>query len=149
MKPATRSNIFKSPALPLLRSLVGDHGFALRLVGNDVWVKPLDRLTDVQRDQIRQQTPALRPLLAIFDDGTQERLAIFKKQFTVAPADSIPAFLFRDNVPYVKGSCFSCSAGLLEIRYGRCQRCSLAWRLAVGVDIPAELAAAVDEARVA
>ena len=44
--------------------------------------------------------------------------------------------------------CFSCGAALPEPRYGRCRRCSLAWRLAVGVPIPAEWAAAYDGARV-
>ena len=76
-------------------------------------------------------------------------MVVFKQQFADAPATQIPAFLFRLDLPYVKGACFSCGVALLEIRYGRCLRCSLAWRLAAGVGIPAELAAAVDEARVA
>ncbi len=148
MKHDTRPGIFDGPALPLLLALE-DQGFDLRLVGGDVWVKPLERLTAAQRDQVRQHGPALRLLLAICDDGTQERVERFKQQFANTPADSIPSFLFRPDVPYVEGGCFSCGTELPESRFGRCARCALAWRLAAGVDIPGELAAAWDEARVA
>ena len=148
MKHDTRPGIFDGPAPPLLLALE-DQGFDLRLVGGDVWVKPLDRLTAAQRDQVRQYGAALRLLLAICDDGTQERVAAFKQQFADTPADSIPSFLFKPDLPYVKAVCFSCGTELPEPRFGRCARCALAWRLVAGVDIPAELAAAVDEARVA
>ena len=104
---------------------------------------------DVKPVSIKADRPSLRLLLAICDDGTQERVARFKQQCADTPDDAIPSFLFKPDLPYVKGLCFSCGTELPEPWFGRCARCALAWRLAAGVDIPGELAAAVDGARVA
>ena len=141
-------NVLTSRAVAVLCDL--EHaGLDLAVVDGRLRVWPVERLSAEHERLIRQNRNELITLVRICDDGTQERVAVFKQQLADAPADQIPAFLFRPDVPYVKGACFSCGTGLLEIRYGRCQRCSLAWRLAVDVGIPSELAAAVDEARVA
>src|ERR1700722_4532381 len=46
------------------------------------------------------------------------------------PVEIIPALLFRADVPYVSGRCFSCGEETGRPAFGRCWRCSLAWRLA-------------------
>ena len=61
--------------------------------------------------------------------------------------EGVPALLFRSGVPYVEGRCFSCGDALQRFRVGRCWRCSLAWRLACRVAMPAPLADALDAAR--
>ena len=58
-----------------------------------------------------------------------------------------PDFVFRRGTPYAKAVCFSCGAVMPEPDYGRCWRCSLAWRMSVGVPIPAALAQAYDESK--
>ncbi len=55
---------------------------------------------------------------------------------------------FRPGVPYVPGSCFSCGDALAALRFGRCWRCSLAWRLAVRLPVPADLAVVLDDVKV-
>ncbi len=68
---------------------------------------------------------------------------------THAPADVVlPTLVFQAGVPYVKARCFSCGDPTGEPGYGRCWRCSLAWRLAAGVPLPAAQAAVYDGARV-
>jgi len=50
-------------------------------------------------------------------------------------------------LPKGQGQCFSCGDALERAGFGRCWRCSLAWRLACRVTMPALLAAALDDAR--
>ena len=44
------------------------------------------------------------------------------------------SFLVCPNLSYQRGTCFSCGNPIGD-RYGRCWRCSLAWRVVVGVPI--------------
>jgi hypothetical protein len=88
-------------------------------------------------------------LLRTCDAGVQDRREVFAKQLTLTPAPRVPMFIFRANVPYRQGTCFSCGDRLSEVRFGRCWRCSLAWRLACRLPMTADLAAALDAARVA
>lgn len=85
----------------------------------------------------------------VVDDGVKTRLDAFRRQFEATLAPAVPAFLFRPGVSYQAGVCFSCGDSLPSPRFGRCWRCSLAWRLACRLPLPAELAAALDAARVA
>ena len=71
-----------------------------------------------------------------------------RAQFDLSPAGRVPALVFRQDVPYVEGRCFSCGDALSVFRVGRCWRCALAWRLAARVAIPVDLAPALDNARV-
>jgi single-stranded-DNA-specific exonuclease len=73
------------------------------------------------------------------------RVAEFRRQ-RVGPG--VPAFVFILNTAYVKGTCFSCADRLHELRFGRCWRCSLAWRLSCRLPIPAILADTLDSAKV-
>ncbi len=141
-------NVLNSPAVAVLCDLE-QAGLDLAVVDGRLRVWPVERLTAEHERLIQQHRDALVILVRICDEGVQERLAAFKRQCADTPADSIPSFLFKPNVPYVKGLCFSCGTELPESRFGRCSRCALAWCLAAGVDTPGELAAAVDEARVA
>jgi hypothetical protein len=76
------------------------------------------------------------------------RRHVFRQQLDSTRAPGIPPFLFCPAVPYQAGLCFSCGVGLQERCFGRCWRCSLAWRLACGVPVPPLLASALDDARV-
>ena len=140
-------DVLDSPAVAVLCDL--EHaGLGLAVVDGRLRVSPVERLTAEREALIRQHRDALVTLVRICDTGVQERLAAFKQQLRGAPDGTMPDFVFRRGIPYTKALCFSCGAELAEPRYGRCWCCSLAWRLAVGVPIPAEQAAVYDGARV-
>ncbi len=144
--PVTQ-NVLNGPAMAVLYDL--EHaGLDLAVVDGRLRVWPVERLTAEHARLIQQYRNALVTLVRICDEGVEARVAAFKQQCANTPADSIPSFLFRPDVPYVKGSCFSCGDPITELRYGRCWRCSLAWRLAAGVPLPAAQAAVYDGARV-
>ena len=139
---------FVSPALPLLLQLEAA-GVRFRLDGDQVLVSPPGALTPEQRQVFQQYQDAVRVLvMVVTDEAVQARRDVFRQQLDATPAPGVPAFLFKPGVPYVKGVCFSCGDSLPELRFGRCWRCSLAWRLACRLPIPRDLAAALDSARV-
>lgn len=141
------TSVFDSPGVPLLLELE-QAGFDFTVRRGELWVNPVDQLTAKQRASIQLYRNELLTLVQCCDEGVQKRLASFKQQLSRAPKQTTPAFVFRQGTPWAKGSCFSCAGPLDEQRYGRCWRCSLAWRMAAGVSIPAEKARAYDEARV-
>lgn len=141
-------DVLSSPALPVLLQL-GAAGVRFRLDGEQVLVSPRGVLTPEQREVFRQHQEALRALVAILSDdgGVQERRDAYAQQLAATPAPQVPAFLFRADVPYVRGVCFSCRDALPAPRFGRCWRCSLAWRLACQLPVPPNVAAVLDSAR--
>lgn len=143
----TSDDVLHSSAVAVLCNLEGT-GLDLAVVNGRLRVWPVDRLTPAHAQLIQQHRDALVTLVRICDAGVQERLASFHHQLAKAPEDSTPAFVFQPGVPYTKGICFSCGAPFPELRYGRCWRCSWAWRMAVGVSIPALFGTAHDTARV-
>ncbi len=146
-KPPT-TDVLDSPAMVVLCGL--EHaGLDLAVVSGRLRVWPVERLTAEHEQLIQQHRNALVTLVQICDEGVQARVARFTHLIGDAPADVVlPALVFQAGVPYVKAQCFSCGDAIGEPRYGRCWRCSLAWRLAAGVSIPAERAAVYDGARV-
>ena len=140
-------NVLDSPAVAVLCGLE-DAGLYLAVVNGRLRVWPAERLTATHEHLIRQYRSELVALVRICDDGIQERLVVYKQQLAKVPKGSTPDFVFQRGTPYAKAVCFSCGAVLPEPHYGRCWRCSLAWRLAVRVPIPAEQTAAYDGARV-
>ncbi len=141
------SNVLKSSAVAVLCDR--EHaGLDLAVVDGRLRVWPVERLTPEHEHLIRLHRNELVALVRICDEGVQERLVAYKQQLAKVPKGSTPDFVFQRGTPYAKAVCFSCGATLLEPQYGRCWRCSLAWRMAVGVPIPAELAVAYDDARV-
>ena len=142
-------DVLASPARPVLLELQAA-GVRFRLEGDQVLVSPRGALTPEHRDLFRQHREAVRALVAISTDaGIVARRDVFAQQLAQTPAPTVPAFIFKPDVPYMQGTCFSCGDGLPELHFGRCGRCSIAWRLACRVPVPAELAAAFDTARVA
>ena len=140
------TDVLNSPAVAVLCGL--EHaGLDLAVVDGRLRVWPVERLTAEHEHLIQIHRDELVTLVRICADGVQERLSVFKKQRLEAPAGTMPAFVFRQT-PYAKGICFSCGSGLSEPQFGRCLSCSLAWRMAAEVPIPAEQAAGYDEARV-
>lgn len=126
-------NVFDDPALAILLDLER-RGFHLRVTGGELFIKPAARVTAEIRARLHQHKPALVMLVDICDDGVQDRVAMFKDLIVTKPIDvMLPALIFRPDTPYVEGVCFSCGDALDTARWGRCWRCSLGWRLAVGV----------------
>ena len=146
MNRAATPNVFDSVALPLLITLQ-EQGFELQVTNGALFIKPVERVTPELRAQLRQHKPALMTLVCVCDQGVQDRVEVFRAQLEADPL-TVGPFLFIAGVPYSKSICFSCGAGLCDAGFGRCWRCSLAWRLAYRLPVPAETAAAHDEAKV-
>ena len=141
------TDVLNSPAIAVLRGLQ-DARLDLAVVDGRLRVWPVERLTAEHEQLIQQHRNELVTLVRICDDGVQERLAAFKAQLRGAPEGTMPDFVYVCGTAYAKGVCFSCGTALATPEYGRCWRCSLAWRMAAGVPIPAIQAAVYDEARV-
>lgn len=146
--PVTR-DVLDSPAVAILCGLEAD-GFRVELTDDDALViAPRSRLTPERMQAIAACKGALKELVRCCDVGVQARREAFAAQLVLTQAPGVPAFLFKAGLPYVKGTCFSCGDALPELRFSRCWRCSLAWRLVCTLPVPADLAAALDVARVA
>ncbi len=143
-KPPT-TDVLDSPAVAVLCGLAVA-GLDLAVVNGRLRVWPVERLTAEHEQLIQQHRDELVTLVRICDEGVQERLAAFKQQIRNAPEGTMPDFVYVRSTAYAKGVCFSCGTALPTPEYGRCWRCSLAWRMAAGVPIPAEQA--YDEAKV-
>jgi hypothetical protein len=140
-------NLFDSPAVPLLVALE-DQGFELAVKADGrLRVAPGSRLTVDQRRQLVEHKVAVLMILRLCDAGVGERRDVFRRQLDAVGAPVVPAFLFRLAVPYIASLCFSCGEANGREGFGRCWRCSLAWRLAVGLPIPPDFGAAYDTAK--
>ena len=128
-------NVLDSPALAVLCDLE-NAGLDLAVVNGRLRVWPVERLVLEHEHQIQGHRDELVTLVRICDEGVQERLAAFKQALRKFPEGTSPDFVFRRGTSYGKAVCFSCGAALPAPRYGRCWRCSLAWRLAAKVSIP-------------
>lgn len=141
-------DVLASPVLPILLTLEAE-GVRFRLNGDHVLVSPPGALTPEHRKVFGQHRDAVRVLVAIATDaGVQARRGVFRGQLDAAPPSTTPTFLFMPNVAYMKGVCFSCADRLPEVRFARCGRCALAWRLACRLPIPSAIADALDAAKV-
>jgi hypothetical protein len=141
------TDVFDSPALPLLL-MIEARGIRIELTADGrLILAPASRLTDDEQTAVRAHAPALALLIRICDRGVQERRVAFADQLARTPPPGVPAFLLRPQVPYVKGTCFSCGVGLRTLAFGRCWRCSLACRLVCGLAVPVDVIVAMDAAR--
>lgn len=141
-------DVLDSTAVAILCELERD-GFSVALEADDVIViVPRSRLTPERMQVIAACKAEIKLLIRCCDAGVCDRRDVMRAQIHAAPPGRMPALLFRLDVPYVAGVCFSCGDRLHQFRVGRCWRCSLAWRLAARVPIPVELAEALDTARV-
>jgi hypothetical protein len=114
-----------------------------------VQVRPIERLPADTRALMQRHPDDLRLLVSILaDDEVQRRRSAFDAQLAVTPAPRLPPFLLQHGLPYVPGRCFSCDEALLTRSYGRCWRCSLAWRLACRLPLTEPVAEALDAAKV-
>ena len=142
------TDVFASPAVAILCELEHD-GFQVELTADGaLCIAPRSRLTPERMQAIAACKVALKTLLRCRDADVQARQDVFARQLAATPAPQVPVFVYRADVPYVKGTCFSCRDPLPEPRFGRCWRCSLAWRLAAGVSIDVNLVVALDAAKV-
>lgn len=162
------TELLDSPALDLLLAMERDE-FQIEATDADtIRISPADRLDADRLALVRLYKPELLQLIRMCDEGVQARLMSYREQLEAAPAPQVPAFWFRPDVPYQAGVCFSCGDHLppadvrtvtctrtdgtsisvtLTERYGRCWRCALAFRLAVGAELPSTIAHARDEAK--
>jgi hypothetical protein len=142
------TTVFDSPALPLLLALEA-RAIHLELTADGrLLVEPASRLTADEQAAVRTHARALALLIRICDRGVQERRKAFADQLAHTRPPGVPAFLLHPQVPYVKGTCFSCGVALHALVFARCWRCSLAFRLACGLSIPPDLVMAMDVARI-
>jgi hypothetical protein len=147
MDRALTAAVVPSPAVAILFELHRE-GFTVDLTEDDtLTITPQSRLTPERKQTIVTHKDALKTLLR-GDEQVAARRQAFLEQLAHTPAPRVPAFLFKDGIVYAKGACFSCGDPLPQPTFGRCWRCSVAWRLACHLPIPADLAAALDSAKV-
>jgi hypothetical protein len=146
MAGAVTADLFASPAIGILCALEAD-GFEVGVrPDGTLRIAPRSKLTTDRMREIAEHRDALRTLVHVCDAGVQDRRATFRRQLDAShPGVLVPALLFRADVPYVRGACFSCGETLEAVRVGRCWRCALAMRLALGVPIRADSPTAVYE----
>ncbi len=162
------AELLESPALDLLLTMERDE-LQIEATDADVLrISPAARLDADRLALVRRYKPELLQLIRMCDDGVQARLFSYREDLTAASAPQIPEFLFRADVPYQAGVCFSCGDRLppadvrtvtcertdgtsvdvtLTSRYGRCWRCAFAFRLAIGAELPSLITHARDEAK--
>ena len=143
------ADVFESQALTLLRQLKAD-GFEFQVAEPDILrVRPVDRVTPELRADLQRHKPGLLTLIRCLDPGVLARRNVMRALVEQAEhARHVPQLVFRQDVAYAPGVCFSCADRLDGPRWGSCWRCMLARRLACRAPIPADLLAACDEARV-
>lgn len=146
--PSAMTDVFDSPALPLLLTLEARAIHVELTADGRLIVEPASRLTADEQAAVRAHARGLARLLRICDRGVWERRDAFVMQIALARPPGLPACLLRPQVPYVRGTCFSCGVVLQTLVFGRCWRCALACRLAGGLSIAVDLIAAMDGARV-
>ena len=145
-EPLTDS-VFDSPALTLVLQLAAE-GFELEVAEpNTLRVRPIERVTPELRADLQRHKPDILMLIRICDPGVQDRRAAFVTQLDAPSGAPVSRLAFRETA-YVSGRCHSCGDALERPRWGRCWRCALAWRLACGLSSRADLAAAIDAAKV-
>lgn len=143
-------DIFSSPVFTVVVQLDHD-GFQFRLTPDGrVEVRPISRLPADVRALFVEHQADLRLIVAVATDpGVHERRDAFRRLIDAAAPGTLPACLSREGISYRAGVCFSCGDALPDLHFGRCWRCSVAWRLSAGVPVPSSLADALDTARVA
>ena len=114
---------------------MASQGIQLRRDGADLLFRPVHA---VQGSLLAQLRAFKLELLNLLDEGVESRRRLFEQQLSATAPPAIPAFLFCERVPYQRGRCFSCGEALPTRRWGRCWRCSLAWRLAARVPLTRE-----------
>lgn len=129
---ATTTDVFNSPALPLLLQLEAD-GFEIAADRHRLLIRPADQLPADTRRLLANYRQELLTLIRICDDGVIARREVFAAQ--LATGVQVGRLCTQPDLPYVSGRCFSCGEPLEKDVFGRCWRCALAWRLAAGVPI--------------
>ena len=144
---APLTNLFDSPAVPLLLALEAREIRVQLTTDGHLIVEPASRLTPVEQVAVRRYARGLALLIRICDRDVQERREAFAEQVAHTPPPRLPALVFRPSVPYVNGTCYSCGVSLHRPTFGRCWRCALASRLTTGLSLSHELLIALDSAR--
>jgi len=127
------SDLLWAPAVDILLQLKAEGlSFGVTPEGR-LRVSPADRLSPESASLIRRYRDELVQLVHVSDPGVQARVEVFRRQIAAArPATAMPSLVFRRVVPDTSDSCFSCGDPVGPERWGRCWRCALAARVAVG-----------------
>ena len=140
-------DVFRSPAVAILCDLERD-GFRVEVTADGVLViAPRSQLTPERSVAIAECKDAIRQLVRCCDDGVQARRKVFEQQLAQT-APRVPTFLFRPGISYQSGMCFSCGDTCLECGFRVAGAARSAWRLACRLPIPADVAVAIDGAKV-
>ena len=102
------TELLDSPALDLLLTMERDELQIEATDADTIRISPADRLDPDRLAMVRLHKPELLQLIHMCDEGVQARLTVYRGQLQAEPAPRIPAFLFRPEVPYQAGVCFSC-----------------------------------------
>jgi hypothetical protein len=122
-------------------------GVELAVEGRQLLARPDTKLSADHRARLKAQYAPVVALLRTFDDGVKDRRTVFEGQIAAAGDRVVlPLLTYRPDLAYVADRCWSCGDALERPTFGRCWRCSVAWRLAAGVQVP-ELAHALDGAK--
>lgn len=140
-------DVFQTPAIGILNELEAD-GFSVSLTDDGLLnIAPRSRLSPDRMTAITAWKDSIRLLVRCCDAGVADRRDHFRRHVDRHGVGGLPALLYRPDIPYQPGVCFSCGDGLTTPTYGRCWRCALAWRLACRLPVPIALAEAVDAAK--
>jgi hypothetical protein len=138
------ADVLSSPALPLLLRLEAE-GFEFAVDDDRLLVRPVNFLPPDARTQLAMYRRELLTLVRICDEGVKDRRAAFASQLKAGV--SIGRLSLGPRLPYTAGRCFTCWDLLERPVFRRCWRCALAWRLAAGAPIAADVAAVYDNHR--
>lgn len=146
--------VLTDPIVHLLCELLG-RGYSFRVHRGRVEHAHLTGANPSAEERFALRThPALVAafLEALDAEPTRQRLAAFTLDVIDSTGEErFPRFLFKQDVPLVRGTCFSCGDRLDRPEYGRCVACSLAMRVAIAEGygrLDTVTVQALDEARV-
>ena len=104
-----------------------------------VRLAPKEILTPALVADVQTHRDALALVVCQCDAGVDARRQAFARLLDAAHGCTLPALVMDRTIVPSAGTCFSCGDALRTARMGRCWRCAIAWRLAVGLEIPANL----------
>src|SRR5262245_48187283 len=105
-------DVFNSPAVALLVALEQRSVRVSLTEGGRLVAEPASRLTAEEQTTFRACAREVAIVLRSIDAGVLERRSVFQKQLAAVEPPALPAFLFRADVPYQAGLCFSCGGAL-------------------------------------
>ena len=120
---ALRDNLLAS-SVPALLVELEVAGLELRADSGRLLVRPAERVTPKQRERLTSDRAAILLLLQFCDEAVTARRAVFELVLAQRGDLALPLLVFRRDVPYVAGRCYSCGEPTDRPAHGRCWRCA-------------------------